>query len=81
MALLSQMIRTAAITGRPDQVRAWFADRQSGPWVERMVRDAFPPPGRPRRDPEATRRALEELRARELITDDELDRLRRRLER
>jgi hypothetical protein len=42
MALLSQMIRTAAITGRTDNLNAWFADRQGGRWAEQTVRSAFP---------------------------------------
>jgi len=42
MALLSQMFRTVAITGRTDTVNAWFASRQSAPWVERTVQRAFP---------------------------------------
>ena len=42
MALLSQMFRTVAITGRTDTVNAWFAERQGGRWAEQTVRDAFP---------------------------------------
>jgi hypothetical protein len=78
MALLSQMMRTAAITGRPDQVHAWFADRQGGRWAEQLVRHAYPPP-RPPVDREATARGLDELHERGILTDGERDRLRARL--
>ena len=79
MALFSQMIRTAAITGRPDRVHAWFADRQSGRWADQMVRNAFPPPGRPRRSRKETLAALEALRADGIVTEEELEHLRARL--
>ena len=75
MALLSQLIRTAAITGRPESVHAWFADRQSGRWVEQTVRKAIP--ARP--DPAARLRELSELHASGVITDEELEQLRARL--
>jgi hypothetical protein len=42
MALLSQMFRTAAITGRTDTMHAWFASRQGGRWAEQTVGAAFP---------------------------------------
>lgn len=38
VVLLSQMIRTAAITGRTDSINAWFAGRQGGRWAQQMVR-------------------------------------------
>ena len=78
MALLSQMMRTAAITGRPDQVHAWFADRQGGRWADQMVRDAFPRPTRSR-DRADTERGLTELHERGILTGEELERLRARL--
>ena len=78
MALLSQMMRTAAITGRPDQVHAWFADRQGGRWADQMVRDAFPPPRRDRRREENERR-LTELYESGILTNEELQRFRARL--
>jgi hypothetical protein len=78
MALLSQMMRTAAITGRPDQVHAWFADRQGGRWAEQLVRDAYPAPHRSR-DRETTERELRELYERGVLTGEELGRLRARL--
>jgi hypothetical protein len=34
MVLLSQLIRTAAITGRTDNLAEWFAERQGGRWAE-----------------------------------------------
>ena len=48
MALLSQMFRAAAITGRTDAVSAsWFAGRQGGRWADQTVAAALPNvPGR-----------------------------------
>jgi hypothetical protein len=77
MALLSQLIRTAAITGQPDRVNAWFAGRQGGPWAEQMVRAAMPTAGRA--NPAETRRRLTELHESGVITDAELESLRARL--
>ena len=81
MALLSQMFRTVAITGRTDTVNAWFADRQSGRWAEQKVQAAFPnvPPysQRPPADRAAALRQLTELHERGVITDAEFERLRR----
>jgi hypothetical protein len=52
MALLSQLIRTVAITGDTQRVNAWFADRQGGRWAEQTVRAAFPAQtGRPPTQP------------------------------
>ena len=87
MALLSQLIRTAAITGRTDTVNAWFAGRQGGRWAEQMVADAFPnlpndrrpgatPPPAPPRDPAKNLRELEELHQRGVLTDAEFEVLR-----
>jgi hypothetical protein len=53
MVLLSQLIRTAAITGRTDTINAWFAGRQGGRWVEQTVRAAVPTVARPPRSTEA----------------------------
>jgi len=91
VALLSQMIRTVAITGRTDTVNAWFADRQGGRWAEQTVRAAFPsvpphgqrssPPaatGRPV-DPAERLRQLTELRERNVVTEAEFEALRARL--
>jgi hypothetical protein len=47
MALLSGLMRTAAITGHSDRIDAWFADRQGARWIERTVQAAFPPASRP----------------------------------
>jgi hypothetical protein len=78
MVLLSQLMRTAAITGRADRVNAaWFAGRQGGRWVEQTVRGAMPTTER--RDPAETLRKLSELRERGVITDAELEELRTRL--
>ena len=74
MALLSQMIRNVAITGRTDNLNAWFASRQGGRWAEQTVRDAFPgrphaqgpaaAATRPPADPDETLRDLTELHER-----------------
>ena len=90
MVLLSQLIRTAAITGRTDTIDAeWFAGRQGGRWAEQTVRAAMPtavakaPPGAPKGDPARTsaetQRELMELHERGFLTDSELQRLRARL--
>ena len=68
MALLSQMFRTVAITGRTDTVNAWFADRQSGRWAEQKVRAAFPNVDR--------QREITELQRRGVLTDAEAESLR-----
>jgi hypothetical protein len=79
MVLLSQLIRTAAITGRTDNHAEWFAGRQGGRWAEQMVRSAMPPAGAPRPDPAETLRELTELRQRGVLTDAEFEGLRARL--
>jgi hypothetical protein len=88
MALLSQMIRTVAITGRTDTINAWFADRQGGRWAEQTIRGAFPelaPPAGsgspavttpPRADPAERLRELTELHERGVVTDAEFEALR-----
>jgi hypothetical protein len=78
MALLSQMIRSVAITGSTDRLNAWFGDRQGQRWAEQTVRAAFPAPAASR-PPEDALRELTELRASGVVTDDEFDRLRARL--
>ena len=75
MVLLSQMIRTAAITGRTDNLAGWFAGRQGGRWADQMVRAAVPtaaPHGRALRE-------LTELHERGVVTDAEFETLRARL--
>jgi hypothetical protein len=86
MALLSQMMRNVAITGRTDNVNAWFADRQGKQWAERTVRGAFagtrphqpaplpPPPP----DLALTLQQLTELRDSGDLTQAEFDLLRAR---
>jgi hypothetical protein len=88
MVLLSQMFRTAAITGRTDTVSAWFAGRQGGRWAQQTIRAAVPtaarharrtPPAgtpRPPADPAETLRDLEELHRRGVVTDAEFEDLR-----
>jgi hypothetical protein len=84
MALLSQMIRSVAITGSTDRLNAWFAGRQGGRWAEQTIRAAFPPPAHPPASsppahPAKKLRELEALRGRGVITDGELEALRARL--
>ena len=73
MALLSQMIRHVAITGRTDDLNAWFGTRQGGRWAEQHVRAAFPPP---RSDHAESLRQLTELHRRGVVTDAEFETLR-----
>ena len=75
MALLSNMMRTVAITGRTDYINAWLGERQGGRWAEQTVRSVVPA-ARPRT---ASLRELDELRERGVVTDAEYDRLRARL--
>jgi hypothetical protein len=72
MALLSQMFRTAAITGRTDTVNAWFADRQGGRWAEQTVRNAFP------NLPGDREREIADLERRGVLTEAEAQALRGR---
>ena len=81
MVLLSGMMRAAAVTGRPQDIRAWVADRQAGAWAERTIRAGLPrrsPPAQPPAEPGATLRGLMSLRDRGVITDAEFERLRAR---
>jgi hypothetical protein len=78
MVLLSQMFRTAAITGRTDAYGAsWFAGRQGGRWAEQTVGAAMQ--GRPRPDPAARRREVDELQQRGVLSEAEAAALRARL--
>jgi len=77
MVLLSQLIRSAAVTGRTDTINTWFAGRQGGRWVEQTVRSAVPTAAPP---PQAGRlRELTELHQRGVLTDPEFEALRTRL--
>jgi hypothetical protein len=80
MALLSQMIRSVAITGRTDNMNAWFADRQGREWAERTMRRSFAGtrPQKPPPDPAQTLQQLTELRDGGDISQAEFDRLRAR---
>ena len=80
MALLNRMIRNVAITGRTDNLNAWFATRQGGRWAEQTVRDAFPrmqpaAATRPPADPDKTLRDLTELHERGIVSDAEFEAL------
>ena len=83
MALLSQMFRTVAITGRTDTINAWFAGRQGGRWAEQTVAGAFPnvPAGgtRPTANAAAVLREVTELQQRGVLTGVEAEALRARL--
>jgi Short C-terminal domain len=86
MVLPSQLIRTAAITGRTDSVNAWFAGGQGGRWVEQTGRAAVPtaaprPQGTEAASaaPAETLRELGELHQRGVLSDDEFEGLRARL--
>jgi hypothetical protein len=83
MVLLSQYIRAAAITGRPDTLNAsWFAGRQGGRWAEQTVSAAMPargagaPSGPGAAD---TLQELTDLHQRGILTDAEFEDLRSRL--
>ncbi len=90
MALLSQMIRTAAITGSPERMNAWFADRQGKCWAEQTMGAAMPAatsrshtappaPAPSAADPAETLRQLTELHQRGVVSDAEFDGLRARI--
>ena len=88
MVLLSQLMRSAAVTGRTDNLATWFAGRQGGRWAEQTVRVAIPraaahgplTPREPRPpDPTETLRELTELHERGVVTDTEFENLRARL--
>jgi hypothetical protein len=93
MALLSQMFRRVAITGRTDDLNAWFATRQGGRWAEQKVASAFPtigPQGRrpmpvadaqPPADPATQLRELDELHRRGVLTEAEFEDLRAQMSR
>jgi hypothetical protein len=79
--LLSQVIRGVAITGRTDAVGTPLLGRQGGRWAHQWVDSAFPDAaarthGAPRPADAGTVAALEDLRRRGVLTDDEFERLR-----
>ena len=88
MVLLSRLIRTAAVTGRTDNLATWFAGRQGGRWAEQTVRTAVPTAAahgpvtarEPRpAEPAETLRELTGLHERGVVTDAEFENLRTRL--
>ena len=86
MALLSRVIRSAAITGRTDTIDTRIMGRQGGRWAQQTVRAALPTATGPRRpppvatpspaDPAETLRELTKLHQRGVVTDAEFERLR-----
>ena len=84
MVLLSQYIRAAAITGRPDTLNAsWFAGRQGGRWAQQTVSAAMPTRGAgapPPANPADTLQELTDLHQRGVLTDAEFKDLRSRLD-
>jgi hypothetical protein len=84
MVLLSQYIRAAAITGRPDTLNAsWFAGRQGGRWAQQTVSAAMPTRGAgaaPPAKPADTLQELTDLHQRGVLTDAEFQDLRSRLD-
>src|SRR3954454_8212621 len=80
--LLSQVIRGVAITGRTDAVGEQLLGRQGGRWAHQWIHSAFPDAAArshgapPPVDAAASLRALEDLRRRGFVTDDEFERLR-----
>ena len=83
MALLSQMFRTVAITGRTDTVNAWLLRARAGAGPNRrfeMPSPGFSPATGPPADPDRTLRELMELHASGVLTDAELKNFRARLQ-
>jgi hypothetical protein len=79
MVLLSQMMRTAAITGSTDYALfPRIAGRQGGAWAERTVGAAMPT-AHSREDAAARLRTLTDLHERGVLTDAEFERFRSRL--
>jgi putative oligomerization/nucleic acid binding protein len=72
--LLMGMMRASAMTGDPDYVNGWFAERQFGRWMMPAQ-----PARRPPADPQAALRDLTELHQRGIVTDAEFERLRARV--
>jgi len=83
MALLSSMMRTAAVTGRTDYIPMWFGGRQGGRWAEQTVRAAMPNTAPRPRPPAPARQGdrsgavdlLTDLHQRGVVDDDEFARL------
>jgi hypothetical protein len=76
MALLSQVFRTAAITGRAEPLDAsWFAGRQGGRWASQTINSAL----QPSRDKGIRRRRLDDLQSGGVVSKAEADALRDRL--
>ena len=80
--LLSQLMRSAAITGSTDVVPKQLLGRQGGRWAQQWL-DSSVPGGRasaaPAADHGARLRTLDDLHRRGLLTDEELERARAKL--
>jgi hypothetical protein len=75
--LLSQMIRSTAITRRTDAYDPGLLGRQGGRWAQQWVTAALPAQAPQRRAaPADLDERLADLRRRGVVTDDELARLR-----
>ena len=75
MVLLSSMMRAEAITGRTGYVDQWLGGRQFGRWVYQTA--PTPPPAAA--DPAESLKTLTDLHERGVISDAELEALRRRI--
>jgi hypothetical protein len=75
MVLLSSMMRAEAITGRTGYVDQWLGGRQFGRWVYQTA-----PTTQPAADPAESLKTLTDLHERGLISDAELEALRRRIQ-
>jgi len=82
VVLLAGLMRSAAVTGRPESLFTHVTARQGGRWAEQAAGAALAPaePARPARDPAQMLRDLSDLHDRGLLTDAELERLRRELQ-
>ena len=76
--LLMGLMRNVAITGSTDSINAWFGHSQAGRWAARTAGAAMPTRASEARRAEALR-TLTELRERGVVTDDEFERLRKRV--
>lgn len=79
MALLSGLMRQAAITGRTDTFYSWWGGRQGGRWAQQTAGAILPKQSPPPADRAKALRSLTELHEAGIVTDAEFERLRARL--